>query len=253
MLTAATRVLLRERLIWGALQIVEESERVTVNGTLLRRGVDYTIDYQFGQLTLKPSVEIPPNSEVKVDFEEVPLFATGNTSLFGFHNEYEFDPGRKNYIASTLFFQSVESVDRTFVRLGDEPKTSMLGEVGGKFEFDSDAVTHLLNSLPGFERPCPVQVSGCRRSGILKSEPQLLKAGVLIEDFETAKIENPRLLISYQAWQKSSIPKDVGGLNRFNIDQVGNIFWFDPYHISYANYGFIEQDIYGVYRGPYRP
>lgn len=233
----------------GAMQIIENSERITVNGRQLTRGTHYTIDYQIGQLTLNPSVEIPPNSEVKVDFEEVPLFATGNTSLFGFHNEYEFDPQRKNYLTSTMFFQSIESVDRTFVRLGDEPKTSLLGEFGGKFEFDSERLTGWLNYLPGFQSRVPSRLNMV--GGLAFSNPNPnTRGGVLIEDFETTKIENPRLMMHYQAWRLGSVPKDADGtFELFEPIDAGNIFWFDPNHISQRDYGFYEEDIYGMIEG----
>ncbi|MBW7997261.1 MAG: hypothetical protein FVQ81_11965 [Candidatus Glassbacteria bacterium] len=228
----------------GAMQIIENSERIYVNDRLLRKGTDYSIDYQFGQLTLNPSVDIPPNSEVKVDFEEVPLFQTGSTSLFGFHNEYGFDPNRRNYLTSTLFYQSVESVDRTFVRLGDEPKTSLLGEFGGKFEFDSEKVTEWLNWLPNLESRTPSRFNIVGGVAISSPNPNT-RGGVLIEDFETAKIENPRLNMIYQSWKLSSVPKDTG----FEPERAGGLFWFDPYFVSQTNYGFYEQDVYGEIEG----
>ncbi len=228
----------------GAMQIIENSERIYVNERLLRKGTDYTIDYQFGQLTLMPSVDIPPNSEVKVDFEEVPLFQTGSTSLFGFHNEYGFDPNRKNYLTSTLFYQSVESVDRTFVRLGDEPKTSLLGEFGGKFEFDSEKVTEWLNWLPNLESRTPSRFNIVGGVAISSPNPNT-RGGVLIEDFETAKIENPRLRMAYQSWRLGSVPKDMD----FVPEKAGDLYWFDPYHVSYTTYGFYEEDVYGEIEG----
>ena len=233
----------------GARQIIENSERISINDRMLTRGTDYTVDYQFGRLTLNPGVEIPPNSEVKVDFEEVPLFSTGNTSLFGFHNEYEFDPLRKNYLTSTLFYQSIESVDRTFVRLGDEPKTSLLGEFGGKFEFDSDRLTDWLNYLPNLESRTASRFNIV--GGLAFSSPNPnTRGGVLIEDFETAKIENPRLLMNYQAFKLSSVPKDASGsFDLFDPHKAGELFWFDPYFISYSEYGFYEEDVYGTIEG----
>ncbi|MBN2288125.1 MAG: cell surface protein SprA [Candidatus Glassbacteria bacterium] len=234
----------------GAMQIVENSERIYINERLLRRGVDYTIDYQFGQLTLKPTVEIPPNSEVKVDFEEVPLFATGNTSLFGFHNEYEFDPQRRNYLTSTMFFQSIESVDRTFVRLGDEPKTSMLGELGGKFEFDSERLTGWLNELPLFQSRTPSRIN--LTGGLAFSNPNPnTQGGVLIEDFETSKIENPLLRLTHQTWRASSLPEGESGMSYdgWTWEEAATAFWFDPYYLSATRYGFYEQDVFGQIEG----
>jgi len=233
----------------GAMNIVQNSERIYINDRLLRSGADYTIDYQFGQLTLKPGLEIPPNSEIKVNFEQVALFGTGNTSLFGFHNEYEFDSQRRNYLTNTLFFQSIESVDRTFVRLGDEPKTSMLGEVGGKFEFDSELLTSLLNKLPVFESRIPSKINFV--GGLAFSNPNPnTRGGVLIEDFETSKIENPRLMMNNQAWRLSSLPKSSDGvMDLFIPDKAGNLFWFDPYNLSWTAYGFYEEDVYGRIEG----
>jgi len=233
----------------GAMQIIKNSERIYMNDKLLTRDTDYTIDYEFGMLTLKPGLEIPANSEIKVNFEEVALFQTGNTSLFGFHNEYELDPQRKNYITSTLFIQNVESVDRSFVRLGDEPKTSILGEFGGKFEFDSERLTEWINRLPMLESRTPsrLDITG----GVAFSNPNPnTRGGVIIEDFETSKIENPRLMMAYQSWRLGSVPKSSDGTdNMFNKMQAGDIWWYDPYYLTQNRYGFNEEDVYGKIEG----
>ncbi len=233
----------------GAMQIIENSERIYINDRLLQRGTDYTLDYQFGQLTIRPGVEIPPNSEVRVDFEEVPLFQTGNTSLFGFHNEYEFDPQRRNYLTSTLFFQNVESVDRTFVRLGDEPKSAMLGELGGQFQFDSERFTNWLNYLPIFESRTPSRLNIV--GGLAFSNPNPnTRGGVLIEDFETAKIENPMLQMLQQMWRISGAPKaDDGQMELFDKRKAGASHWYDPRYISFEQFGFYEKDIFGEIEG----
>jgi len=233
----------------GAMQIIKNSERIYLNDKILTRDTDYSIDYEFGQLTLKSSLEIPPNSEIKVDFEEVALFQTGNTSLFGFHNEYELDPQRKNYLTSTLFIQNVESVDRSFVRLGDEPKTNILGEFGGKFEFDSERLTEWINRLPMLESrtPSKLDITG----GLAFSNPNPnTRGGVLIEDFETSKIENPSLMMAFQSWRLGSVPKSSdGNFDLFDKTRAGTIWWFDPYYLTQNRYGFNEEDVYGRIEG----
>ena len=55
--------------------IIENSERVTLNGKLLRKDTDYRIDYDFGQVTLLSQEATDPNASLEVDFEYAPFLS----------------------------------------------------------------------------------------------------------------------------------------------------------------------------------
>ncbi|MCH7948317.1 MAG: hypothetical protein IIC66_11020, partial [candidate division Zixibacteria bacterium] len=70
--------------------IIENSERLTLNGRLLKKGEDYNINYDFGQITLLSDEAVDPNAELLIDFEYTGFLAVQKKSLLGFRAEYEW-------------------------------------------------------------------------------------------------------------------------------------------------------------------
>ena len=70
----------------GQFGIREGSEVVQLGDRRLQRGVDYTIDYELGQITLNNAQALfgaNPNAQLTVDLEQKALFDVAPTSLFG--------------------------------------------------------------------------------------------------------------------------------------------------------------------------
>ncbi len=68
----------------GTTDIIENSEKVYINGNLAQKGSDYTIDYKTGKITF---LKLPPDAEIKVTFEQLPFFAPTAKSFGGFRAE----------------------------------------------------------------------------------------------------------------------------------------------------------------------
>ena len=68
----------------GTTDIMENSEKVYINGKEAVKGIDYTIDYQNGKITF---LNLPPDAEIKVSFQQLPLFAPTAKSFVGFRAE----------------------------------------------------------------------------------------------------------------------------------------------------------------------
>ena len=68
----------------GTTDIMENTEKVYINGREAERGKDYTIDYREGKITF---FNLPPDAEVKVSFQQLPLFAPTAKSFVGFRAE----------------------------------------------------------------------------------------------------------------------------------------------------------------------
>ena len=85
----------------GSTQVRPASERLVLDdGTVLRRNIDYTIDYDLGRVTMLRSDSLAARArQVTVKFEETPLFVTTPTSIFGVASQVAFTGGAFNLVA----------------------------------------------------------------------------------------------------------------------------------------------------------
>ena len=80
----------RRILSLGGFQIREGSERIAAGGRELRRGVDYTVNYEIGQVTfVNPDSLFRQPTTVTAQYEENPAFTIAPTSLYGVQARYD--------------------------------------------------------------------------------------------------------------------------------------------------------------------
>ena len=110
-------------------QIRANSETVTLDGRVLRRDLDYTIDYDIGRIAFsRPDTLFPVERQVSVRYEETPFGATAPTSIFGFASQFQLDNGQLSFTAISQ--QQKSSLNRP--PLGFEPIGSLVAGVSGK-------------------------------------------------------------------------------------------------------------------------
>ncbi|HHI01969.1 MAG TPA: hypothetical protein ENL22_00440, partial [candidate division Zixibacteria bacterium] len=104
----------------GRTNIIEGSEVVKLSdGTILKRGVDYTIIYEVGQITFISEEAVNLASDVTVDFEYAPFFMPEKKSLFGLSAKYSIND--KSSISFAGMIRS-ESTRDYRPRVGREPQ-----------------------------------------------------------------------------------------------------------------------------------
>jgi hypothetical protein len=130
----------------NAVQLRPGSERITIDGRQLVRGVDYEIDYELGRVRfMQPDALFPFARRVRVRYEENPLFTTIPTSIFGLTTQFAGEHGALNFTAIS------QSQRTTFTRppLGFEPASALVAGVNGAFAFDAAPLGRLIGrSLP---------------------------------------------------------------------------------------------------------
>ncbi len=142
----------------NALQVRPASERLTMDGIPLVRGVDYDIDYQLGHVTLLTADTLSSQiRRVVVRFEENPLFASVPTSIVGLSSEWAIPYGN---MAFTAISQSQRT---TFNRppLGYEPQAGIVAGISANLGWDLGAATPIvpgarldaMNRTPSPSRP----------------------------------------------------------------------------------------------------
>lgn len=120
----------------NAFNIREGSEEIILNGRTLRSD-EYDIDYFSGEVNLKGDAlaELNAQSNIQVRYEQNPLFGGGRTSLSGFNLASElFD---RTQISTTWLYQSRPN-SQTKVRLGEEPKRNLVGNINTKSRIEPE-------------------------------------------------------------------------------------------------------------------
>ncbi len=188
----------------GVSNIEEGSESVVLDGRTLARDVDYSIDYTFGQITLKgdAAANLNADSQIAVNYQYAPFLGGGNSNLLGFNLGY--DLGKDKRMSSTWLYESNQIVGHK-PKLGEEPSRTLVGNVNGQMTFRPYFLTHVANmlSLQDSERESSFQVNG----EVAMSFPNPnTEDQVYLEDFEG--IDDSDLMpISRLAWQKASRPR----------------------------------------------
>ena len=209
----------------GAVQLRRASERVTMDGQLLRRGIDYEVDYDLGRLRfLHPETLLSRPHDVRVRFEESPIFGSVPTSIFGLTSQLQLDAGTLNVTAigqrqKTIFNRPP---------LGFEAASSIVAGLNGSFGWDAPALTSFLNRLPGVHADVPSRVSVSGE--FATSRPQLSgNSQAYLESFEGEGGLSPQLLDS--RWYYGSTPSSspalapLGGAGFFTLARAASLAW----------------------------
>lgn len=116
----------------GAVQLRRGSDRIAIDGRLLVRDLDYTIDYELGQVTFaRPDTLFLRPRTVSVRYEENPLFAATPTTIFGLTSQYAMKGGA---IAFTAISQR-QQTSFTRPQLGLEAAGSTMMGVSGNYRW----------------------------------------------------------------------------------------------------------------------
>lgn len=130
----------------NSVQIRPGSERFTMDGRPLVKGIDYEIDYELGHVQLLGAdTLVARERRVVARYEENPIFATVPTSIVGFGSQWTLRDGRVSLVAIS------QSQRSTFTRppLGFEPQASVVAGLSADFGWRLPALSRALDRLPG--------------------------------------------------------------------------------------------------------
>lgn len=206
----------------GVLNMIEGSERVTVGGRPLTRGVDYDVIYDIGQIIfLNPDV-LAGGGEINIDYEYAPLFAQTQTTLLGLRGDYT--PSENASFATTWFMQSDRSIEQK-PRLGDESRRNIIGEVDGRMLFEPSFLTDLANAIPLVETDEVSRVDVSGEVAVSLPNPNTL-GEVFLDDFEGSELVDSYSVVR-RLWTFGSQPLDANGDTLPSL-RGGEIKWFNP-------------------------
>ncbi|MEO5510338.1 MAG: hypothetical protein ABIV28_05295, partial [Longimicrobiales bacterium] len=192
----------------GAFGLRENSEKITLGGQPLVRGVDYEIDYDIGQLTLRDPGTLfatHPGAELGVVWEQKPLFQIAPTSVFGLNARYSL--GRRGQIDVVGLYQAEKSL-MARPQLGTEPGSIFLGGVSGGIDLGGALLDRLFGALPGI-RLGNASSAHLTAEVALSSPNPNTEGDAYVDDFEAT--DELRIDSRRQNWMLGSRPETNTG------------------------------------------
>ncbi len=210
--------------------IIEGSERVTLNGTLLTKDTDYRISYDLGQVTMLTDAALDPNADINVEFEYAPFLSLQKKTLLGMRAEYEWSKNLR--FGSTILYKSDKAQERK-PRVGQETATATVLDFDMSFNLYPNFITKALNALPLISTETPSSITVAAE--IAQSHPNPnIDGRAFVDDFEST-VENMSLGNSRTRWTMSSIPRQLKASGK--PYQRGALLWHNPPQIAW-------QDVY---------
>ncbi|MCX7785686.1 MAG: hypothetical protein N2201_05610 [candidate division WOR-3 bacterium] len=205
----------------GQYDIEAGSEKVYVNDVLQTRDIDYEINYQTGELKFKKT--LPPDANVKVNYEYRPIWSLAQKSLIGVRAETKSQASENAEwkIGTSLFYRQ-EGMPESKISLGAEPFQRLIAEGDLSYRYKTDLITSLLDRVPLLRAQTPTSLAFGIEGAMSVPNPNT-RGVAYLDDFEsttiTQDISNRALL-----WQFASVPegKDTSSFAK------SRLFWYNP-------------------------
>ena len=215
----------------NAFNILEGSEVVTLDGTTLAKGTDYSIDYFSGEVELlgEAASRLTPSSNLQVSYQYRPLIGGGQSNLLGLHGTYHL--GAKSSLASSWLYESKHSGTRR-PRLGEESTRNVVGNLLGNFTANPQFLTTMANWLPLIDTDALSTASLSSELAVSFPNPNI-DDQAFVDDMEGAE-DADELSIHRTQWVPASEPLDVirvlGGADiaAGPRGRARGTYWFHP-------------------------
>jgi hypothetical protein len=204
----------------GQLNIIEGSEVVKINGITLQKDLDYIIDYSTGSVEFRGNGKellSQPDAQLTIDYQYAPFFSTASKSLVGVRAEYHL--GENNTLGTSWIYRNISTFDER-PKLGQEPRSVIVGEIDGSITTHPNFLTTLVDKLPLVETEQPSQA---RVDGVVAiSLPDPNSMGkVYIDDMEGVK-QSTDIGSSMWFWNYGSVPQQK------DTSTFGRYYWYEP-------------------------
>ena len=202
----------------GALGIREGSERLMIGDRQLQQGLDYTIDYDIGTVTLNDAQGLfaaAPDAQMRATWEQKSVFQIAPTSVFGLSGRYGL--GRRGELNFVGLYQSEKTI-MSRPQLGVEPGSIMMGGISGRFDFGGYALDRAVARIPGLRVSMPSAVTLTGELALSVPNPNTRNQAYL-DDFEAT--DELQLPAHRRRWLLGSRPQSTEhatGVLPFTLD-----------------------------------
>ncbi|MDQ7815693.1 MAG: cell surface protein SprA [Melioribacteraceae bacterium] len=192
--------------------VVENSVKVLLGGNQLKEGVDYTVDYNLGQIIIRKDEALVPGADLRVTFEQNDLFQLASKTLLGLRGLLEINK------ETTLGFSYLNLNQQTLsdkVRIGEEPLNNTIFGIDFNTRIDLPFVTKALDQVISTSTPSSFTLTA--EYAHMSPDPNTKKSTITsdggrsiayVDDFEGAKRIIP-LGMAYGSWRDISVPTSL--------------------------------------------
>ncbi len=214
--------------------VVENSVEVYLGGNKLKEGMDYTVDYNIGQLTIRNDAALVPGANLRVTYEQNDLFQLASKTLIGLRGLYEFSKDTKLGF-SYLNLNQKSLSDK--VRIGEEPINNSIMGVDFETKHDLPFLTKALDNIVSTSTMSSFNLKG--EFAYMNPDPNTKKSNIAsdgnesiayIDDFEGSKRIIP-VGVNYGGWRDLSVPDSLLTGEKLTKEELmdfkGKSFWFN--------------------------
>jgi len=219
------------------INVLEGSEEVYLNGRLLKKDVDYTIDYVSGRIVILDKSVSDKGSKLEINYESGDVFQLDKKTMIGVRLEYAL--WEDSFIGGTVLYFNEKPIE-TRVKVGNEPLRNTIWDLNTRLRFKPYFLTQAVNALPLIDTDKPSQVSFEGEIAQVFPNPNSLNNSATgddngvayIDDFESARRATP-LGVRRKGWFAASHPyrmpyRDLRSSDD-QLDVRGRMIWYNPY------------------------
>ena len=187
----------------GAYNVPEGSVVVTANGMTLTEGVDYTVDYSGGVVTIINQSLLDAGTNINVSLESNTYYGMQRKTMVGVNFQYDFS---RDFQFGGTFLHLGEKPLTTKVPMGSEPLNNTLWGVNFAWKKESQWLTDMLDRLPllSCSAPSSINITGEYAQLIAGANSDAQGNASYIDDFEDTKGEID--VSTPSEWMLSSVP-----------------------------------------------
>ncbi|MBX2901132.1 MAG: cell surface protein SprA [Cyclobacteriaceae bacterium] len=193
----------KEIIIQG-FNISQGSVKVYAGGMPLTEGLDYTVDYNFGKLTILNEGILTSGKDIDITYEQQDPFAFQTRSLLGTRLDYKLSDDI-NIGSTLLYYNERPLVSRNLI--GTEPARNLQYGLDFNMRKNSRLLTKMVDALPFLETKEPSTVTlNAEFAQLLPGTSNIVDGDgtSFIDDFENTA--TPYSLLSPQAWKLAAVP-----------------------------------------------
>ena len=189
----------------------------------LVEGVDYIVDYDFGDVTMLSERAKDSTKEIYIDYQYKPLFAVDSKTIIGMRADWNINDNMK--LGGTFVYQA-EKVKEKHPKIGNENRTVILADIDGEISYEMPFVTRAIDWLPLIRTDAKSTVSlgaeaAVSLTRIYGSDKQNDKKEAYVEDME-AILDSYPMGINRDSWVPASKPYHVMNYGKSTSN------WFNP-------------------------
>jgi cell surface protein SprA len=132
--------------------IVAGSVEVRSGELRLNEGVDYTVDYTSGSVSITNPAFLTPGRDIRIGYERQQFIAIQKKTLLGLRAQYEFTD-RLAVGATWMRLAERPLIDK--YRVGEEPISNSIWGLDARYEAEPQWITRVLDALPLIQTRAP--------------------------------------------------------------------------------------------------